>query len=599
MASWQRTHTCGDLTASHAGRDVVLNGWIENRRDHGALVFIDLRDRYGVTQVVFDQEKAGTSADVVAQARRLGAEDVVSITGRVTPRAPDKVNKNRATGEIEVQGTALTILTEAKTPPFEILDKPEANEELRMQYRYLDIRRRPLARALELRGKFLTAVRNFFTQHRFVEIETPILTKSTPEGARDYLVPSRVHPGNFFALPQSPQIFKQLLMVAGMDRYFQIARCFRDEDLRADRQPEFTQIDVEMSFVEEKDVLDMIEAMVIWSFKEGFGIDLPHPFPRFDYADAMAQYGNDKPDLRFEMKLVDIGALAGKSDFKVFADAIARGGTVRGLCAKAVGDRFSRKDIDGLTALVAEYGAKGLAWAKVGNDGLSGSIAKFFAAEKGAELCKAMGAVPGDMLFFVADQRHVVLKALSELRLRLGTVLGLRDPKVFRFAWVTNFPMFEWNEEKARWQFAHNPFSAPVDWDIGDFTVDTEQHRSRAYDIVMNGWELGSGSIRIHRPALQKSVFEFLGISEEQQRANFGFMLDAYEYGAPPHGGIALGVDRLVTLALGLDSIRDAIAFPKTATAADIMAAAPSPATPEQLAELHILTQRKPERSTT
>ena len=593
MASWQRTHTCGELTAAHADSAVVLNGWIENRRDHGALVFIDLRDRYGVTQVVFDQEKAGASAELVEQARRLGAEDVISITGKVAPRAPDKVNKNRSTGEIEVQGTGLTVLSEAETPPFEILDKPEANEELRMQYRYLDIRRRPLARALELRGKFLTSVRNFFAGHRFVEVETPILTKSTPEGARDYLVPSRVHPGTFFALPQSPQIFKQLLMVAGMDRYFQIARCFRDEDLRADRQPEFTQIDVEMSFVEENDVLDMIEAMLIQSFREGFGIELPHPFPRFDYADALAQYGNDKPDLRFEMKLVDISALAAKSDFKVFVDAIGRGGTVRGLCAKGAGERFSRKDIDGLTALVGEYGAKGLAWAKVGADGLSGSIAKFFAAEKGAELCQAMGAEAGDVIFFVADQERVTLKALSELRLRLGTVLGLRDPKVFKFAWVTNFPMFEWNEDKARWQFAHNPFSAPVDWNIGDFEVDTTKHRSRAYDIVMNGWELGSGSIRIHRPELQKRVFQFLGISEEQQRTNFGFMLDAYQYGAPPHGGIALGVDRLVTLALGLDSIRDAIAFPKTATAADIMADAPSPASPEQLAELHLIAQRK------
>jgi aspartyl-tRNA synthetase len=592
MASWQRTHTCGELRAAHVGSEVTLNGWVENRRHHGALVFLDLRDRYGVTQVTIDPEKGGATAELFERGKRLGAEDVVAVTGKVVRR--ESVNKNRDTGEIEVQARALTVLTEATPPPFEILDVPDANEELRMQYRYLDIRRRPLARALELRAKFLTAVRNYFAQHRFVEIETPILTKSTPEGARDYLVPSRVHQGQFYALPQSPQIFKQLLMVAGMDRYFQIARCFRDEDLRADRQPEFTQIDLEMAFVEENDVLDMVEGMLIESFRAGFGIELPHPFPRLDYATAIETYGNDKPDLRFAMQLIDVGAIAVKSEFKVFADAIKNGGAVKGLCAQGAGAKFSRKDIDGFTALVGEYGAKGLAWAKVEAAGLSGSIAKFFPADKGNELCAAMGARAGDVMFFVADHKKVVHKALAELRLKLGTALGLRDPKVMKFAWVTNFPMFEWSEERKKWEFAHNPFSAPVDWSNDDFARDPEVHRSRAYDVVMNGWELGSGSIRIHKPELQKKVFAFLGISEEQQRANFGFMLDAYRYGAPPHGGIALGVDRLVTLALGLDSIRDAIAFPKTASAADIMANAPSAVAEAQLSELGLALRPPP-----
>lgn len=589
---WQRTHTCGELNATHDGQEVVLNGWIENHRHHGQLIFVDVRDRYGITQVLVDQDANGADAGVFDVMRRLGAEDVVSVRGKVRLRGSN-VNKNRSTGEIEVLLLGLTVLSEADTPPFEILDNVEANEELRMKYRYLDLRRRPLQEALTKRAKFVTAIRNHLQQHNFIDIETPILTKSTPEGARDYLVPSRVHSGKFYALPQSPQIFKQLCMVGGLDRYYQIARCFRDEDLRSDRQPEFTQIDLEMSFVEEHDVLDLVEGMVVAGFKEGFGIDLPQPFPRFDFFDAMEQYGCDKPDLRFEMKLVDVGEIAAKSEFKVFRGAMEAGGTVRGICAEGAADKFSRKGIDELTSFVAGVGAKGLAWAKVTANGLEGSIAKFFEGEKGAELCAAMKAKAGDMLFFVADQKRVVLKALGDLRLKVGSMLGLRDPKVFRCCWVLNFPMFEWNEEKSRWQFAHNPFSAPVDWSITDFGVDTERIRSRAYDFVMNGWELGSGSIRIHRPELQAKVFEFLGISPEQQRANFGFLLDAYHYGGPPHGGIALGVDRLVTLALGREGIRDVIAFPKTAMAYDLMAEAPSPVASEQLTELSIRTIEK------
>ncbi len=595
-STWQRTHTCGELTAANDGQDVVLNGWIENHRHHGQLIFLDLRDRYGVTQVVVDQEAKSAEASTFETIKRLGAEDVVSVRGRVRRRDTDKVNKNRATGAVELVVLQVTVLSEAETPPFEILDKAEANEELRMQYRYLDLRRRPLQEALSKRARFVTAVRNYLQRQSFIDIETPILTKSTPEGARDYLVPSRVHPGKFFALPQSPQIFKQLCMVGGLDRYYQIARCFRDEDLRADRQPEFTQIDLEMSFVEEHDVLDVVEGMMVECMREGFGIELPQPFPRFDFQTAMDQYGCDKPDLRFEMKLIDCSVLAASSEFQVFRGAIATGGIVKGICCKGAADKFSRKGIDELTAFVAGLGAKGLAWCKVTAAGIEGSIAKFYDGDKGKALIAHMAAAPGDLLLFVADQKRVVHKALGDLRLKVGSILGLRDPGVFRCCWVLNFPMFEYNDEKGRWQFAHNPFSAPVDWDVKDFSKDTENIRSRAYDFVMNGWELGSGSIRIHRPELQARVFEFLGISKEQQRANFGFLLDAYKYGGPPHGGIALGVDRIVTLALGREGIRDVIAFPKTATAFDLMAEAPGGASAEQMAELQIAsTAKKPQ----
>jgi aspartyl-tRNA synthetase len=529
----------------------------------------------------------------MAAAAGLGPETVVLVEGEVARRPEPAREATMHSREVEVRVTGLSVVGPAVTPAVPVARKEGeelAAEELRLRHRVLDLRRPELQANMLLRHRLLQRARQTLSDLGFLEVETPILTKPTPEGARDYLVPSRVHPGEFYALPQSPQIYKQLLMVAGYDRYFQIARCFRDEDLRADRQPEFTQIDLEMSFVEEHDVLDLVEGMVVAGFKEGFGIDLPQPFPRFDFFEAMEQYGCDKPDLRFEMKLTDVSAIAAKSDFKVFRGAVDAGGTVRGLCAEGAADKFSRKGIDELTAFVTGLGAKGLAWAKVTANGLEGSIAKFFEGEKGAELCAAMKAKAGDMLFFVADQKKVVLKALGDLRLRVGSILGLRDPKVFRCCWVLNFPMFEWNDEKSRWQFAHNPFSAPVDWSITDFSVGTDQIRSRAYDFVMNGWELGSGSIRIHRPELQAKVFEFLGISPEQQRANFGFLLDAYHYGGPPHGGIALGVDRLVTLALGREGIRDVIAFPKTAMAYDLMADAPSPVAGEQLKELSIRT---------
>ncbi len=590
MANWQRTHTCGELNKAHDGSQVVLNGWIENHRDHGAVVFLDLRDRYGVTQVVFDADSG-----IVEQIQKLGAEDVISIGGKVRMREGDRINKDRSTGEVELYGTELTILNEADTPPFEVLDEVEANEELRMRYRYLDLRRRPMLNALVKRSQFSTAMRNFLAEQNFTDVETPILTKSTPEGARDYLVPSRVSPAKFYALPQSPQIFKQLLMVAGLDRYYQIARCFRDEDLRADRQPEFTQIDLEMSFVEEDDVLKIVEGMMVRGFKEAFDKDLQLPFPRIDYQESMRRFGNDKPDMRFGMELIDISAIAAKSDFKVFSGAIENGGSVQGLCVQGKAADFSRKDIEkGLTPFVGEYGARGLAWAKVTDDGITGSISKFFADEAGAELMEAMGAKSGDLLLFVADSLAVVQRALSELRVELGTRLDLRPKDTFQFCWVMNFPMFLEND--GRWDSSHHPFTAPVDWDLTDFSQDTANIKSRAYDLVMNGTELGSGSVRIHRSDVQKRVFEFLGIGEEEQKAKFGFLTDAFRFGAPPHAGIALGLDRLITLALGLESIRDVIAFPKTTSATDIMCDAPSDVANDQLAELHISAHKPAEK---
>jgi aspartyl-tRNA synthetase len=593
MTSWQRTHTCGELRTSDEGQDIILNGWVENYRDHGQVLFLDIRDRFGITQVVFDQD----DADLYERARGLRAENVVMIGGAVGLRSEGNINPNRSTGAIEIYAKSVSILGAAETPPFEVLDKVEANEELRMRYRYLDLRRRPMADAMERRSKFVTAVRNYLAERDFLDVETPILTKSTPEGARDYLVPSRINPGQFYALPQSPQIFKQLLMVAGMDRYYQIARCFRDEDLRADRQPEFTQVDVEMSFVEEDQVLDLVEGMMVDGLRAGFDIEIKAPFPRMTYAEAMRRYGVDKPDTRFGMELIDISELAAGSDFKVFAGAIENGGVVHGLCVKGEAGNYSRKKIDGLTQYVGEYGARGLAWAKITEDGVAGSISKFFPAEKGTALIAAMAAEVGDLLLFVADRQSVAHRALGELRVKLGDDLGMRNPKEFELCWVTNFPMFIENEETGRWDSSHHPFTAPVDWDIEDFAVDTAKVESRAYDLVMNGWELGSGSIRIHRSDVQKKVFKFLGISEEEQQSKFGFLLEAFRYGAPPHGGIALGVDRIVTLALGSESIRDVIAFPKTAKATDLMCEAPSVVAAEQLADLCIVSSAPPPSS--
>ena len=573
---WRRTHTCGELRAAHVGETVTLNGWVHARRDHGGIYFVDLRDRYGLTQVVLDSR--------FGEAVKLSGEDVIGVTGKVVARAPGNVNKERPTGEIELIVERLELLSKARTPPIDITAAELPALEKRLQYRYLDLRRSPMQQNLLHRARFISAMRRAFEAENFVEVETPVLTKATPEGARDYLVPSRVHPGSFFALPQSPQIFKQLLMVAGLDRYFQVARCFRDEDLRADRQPDFTQLDMEMSFVEEEDVFAVWERVLQRTFKEALGIELTIPFPRMRHAEAMERYGTDKPDVRFGMELVDAAAWARTTDFKVFLGALEAGGRVLALNAGAV--PFSRKEIEGeLTAAAAAGGAKGLAWWKADPAGGTGSLARFAAGDKAAALMQLLGAKAGDLCLFVADRDAVCKKSLSEVRLFLKNRLKLVDPKHYAFRWVTHFPLFTYDEDARRWFSEHHPFTAPEDWEMGG---ERAKLASRSYDLVMNGWELGSGSIRIHRSDVQERVFEILGIGPEERAAKFGFLLEALSYGAPPHGGFALGLDRSVALTAGLDNIRDVIAFPKTASASDLMCQAPAPVGPEQLAEVHI-----------
>jgi len=576
---WRRTHGCGELRASHVGQTVTLNGWVHARRDHGGIYFVDLRDRYGLTQVVIDSR--------FGEAVKLSAEDVIGVTGKVVARAPANVNRDRPTGEIEVIVEGLELLSKAKTPPIDITAAELPAIEKRLQYRYLDLRRPSMQQNLLHRARFISAMRRAFEAESFVEVETPVLTKATPEGARDYLVPSRVHPGAFFALPQSPQIFKQLLMVAGMDRYFQVARCFRDEDLRADRQPDFTQLDMEMSFVEEEDVFAVWEKVLYRTFKEALGIELSIPFPRMRHHEAMERYGSDKPDVRFGMELVDVATWARTSDFKVFTGALEAGGRV--LAINAGQAPFSRKDIEGeLTAAAAAGGAKGLAWWKADPAGGAGSLARFAAGDKAPALMQLLGAQAGDLCLFVADRDAVCKKALNEVRLFLKNRLKLVDPKHYAFLWVTHFPLFTYDEDAQRWFSEHHPFTAPEDWTMGGSNPDLGKLASRSYDLVMNGWELGSGSIRIHRSDVQERVFEILGIGPEERAAKFGFLLEALSYGAPPHGGFALGLDRSVALTAGLDNIRDVIAFPKTASATDLMCQAPASVTPEQLAEVHI-----------
>ncbi|MEZ5987894.1 MAG: aspartate--tRNA ligase [Planctomycetota bacterium] len=584
-SSWKRTVSCGGLRPEDEGRTVTLNGWVANRRDHGQLFFLDLRDRYGVTQVTLDPENEGFRPEDLALAQDLGAEDVVAVTGRVVRRAPELINPNRATGAIEVLPTRMERLSSSLVPPFVIEDKSDTSIELRLQYRYLDLRRRPMLEALEVRSRFVHALRDWLVGQDFVEVETPILTKATPEGARDYLVPSRVHKGSFYALPQSPQVFKQILMVAGVDRYFQIARCFRDEDLRADRQPEFTQLDLEMSFVEEEDVLQAVEGCVAHAFREVLGHEVPTPFERIPFAEAMERWGVDKPDLRFGMELVDVGEVVRGCGFQVFDGALERGGIVKAIRVEE-GASLSRKDIDGLTDFVKEQGAKGLAWLKVADGELTGPVAKFFDAARGNALLAATGAEAGDLLLFGADERKVVLRALGQLRNRLARDLDRIEPGVFRFCWVTAFPLFEQGDDGS-WQSSHHPFTAPLDWDA-DFEADPGSVASRAYDLVLNGWELGSGSIRIHRRDVQERLFAFLGLGRDEVEAKFGHLVGALQYGAPPHGGFAVGIDRIVAMALGLTSIRDVIAFPKTASATCLMTDAPSEVDPAQLAELAI-----------
>ncbi len=578
LGDWRRSHTCGQLSIADNGNEVCLMGWVQYRRDHGGLIFVDLRDRYGLTQVVFSPEIAPQAH---ASAHVIRAEYVLAIRGRVRPRPEGMLNPAMATGEIEVVVLDWKLLNTSRTPPFQIEDRVEAGENLRLQWRYLDLRRPRMAANLALRSQVAQAVRRELTERNFVEIETPILTKSTPEGARDFLVPSRLNNGEFYALPQSPQLFKQLLMMSGMDRYFQIARCFRDEDLRADRQPEFTQIDIEMSFVDEAQVMDMAEGLMARVFKDVLDVDIPRPLPRLTWNEAMLRYGVDKPDTRFGLELADITAIVRGSGFKVFASApLVKALRVPG------GETMSRKEIDDLTEFVKIYGAQGLAWIKIRPGEWQSPIAKFLSDEERAAITAQLGLETGDIVFFQAGDPGMVNAALGNLRGRLGEQLGLIPENAWNFLWVTDFPLYEYSEEDKRYVACHHPFTSPTDATLATMASDPENARARAYDMVLNGNEVGGGSIRIHNPDVQRRMFEALGFTPEAAEAEFGFLLQALEYGAPPHGGIAFGLDRLVMLMCGAASIRDVIAFPKTQKATDLLSQAPAPVSARQLREL-------------
>jgi len=585
LGNWKRTHYCGELRTEHIGQEVCLMGWAHRRRDHGGLIFIDLRDRTGLAQLALDPDR---DLEAHTKAERVRNEFVVAVRGKVSPRPDGTVNAKMPTGEVEIEISELRILNEAKTPPFMLNDFNEVAENVRLKYRYLDLRRESIQSNLIMRHKVAQTVRNYLTDNHFLEIETPVLTKSTPEGARDYLVPSRVHPGNFFALPQSPQLFKQLLMVSGFDRYFQIVKCFRDEDLRADRQPEFTQIDCELSFVDESDIMTIMEGMIAKIFKSALDVDLSLPMPRMSYKEVIERYGVDNPDLRFEMELTNITDLVKECGFKVFASVAENDGLVKALNVKG-GSSFSRKELDDLTNFAAIYGAKGLAWVKIQEDGSWQSpIAKFFTETELAKISKTLDATPGDLLLFVADSAKVTNEALGRLRGHIGQKLGLTDPNNFKFIWVTEFPLLEWDGEAKRHVAVHHPFTAPLDEDIELLDSEPGQVRSRAYDLVLNGSEIGGGSIRIHDQSVQSQMFNLLGIGEEEARQKFGFLLDALEFGAPPHGGLAFGLDRIMMILTGSESIRDVIAFPKTQKAACMMSEAPGIVDEKQLTELSI-----------
>jgi len=586
----KRTHSATNLSMDNVGQEVIVNGWVNSRRDHGGLIFIDLRDRSGIIQIVFNPE---LNKEAFHLAETVRSEYVVAARGKVLARSEATINPNLKTGEIEIHIEQMEVLNTAKTPPFYIEDGIDVDEILRMRYRYLDLRRPEMRDNLMLRHRIINTMREYLDQEGFIEIETPVLGRSTPEGARDYLVPSRVHPGEFFALPQSPQQYKQILMVAGMEKYFQIARCFRDEDLRADRQPEFTQLDMEMSFIDEEDIFTLIEAMMQEIFKISNQIDIPIPFPRITYDDAMLKYGSDQPDLRFGWEIQDITGLVIDVDFKVFSSAIAAGGVVRALNAKTCGGLFTRKEIDDLGKTATAYGAKGLAWINVRENELNSPITKFFSEEQMQAILAAVDAQPGDLILFGADQAEVVAKVLGVLRLELAKRLKLYDEDTFCFSWVVDFPMFEYDQEDKRYVAVHHMFTSPRVEDMPLLDTEPAQVKARAYDLVLNGIEIGGGSIRIHRRDWQEKVFSLLGMSPEEAVDKFGYMLEAFEYGTPPHGGIAFGIDRMVMLMRKRDSIRDVIAFPKTQSAACPMTSAPSEVSPKQLRELALKIRDK------
>ncbi len=580
----KRDHNCGELSKALVGKDVRVNGWVNTRRDLGGIFFVDIRDRYGLIQVRFNNDLPAVILDVV---KHLNNEDVIAVAGTIVKRPADSVNKKIASGEIEIEARDFELLNKAIPTPFEITKRETGSEDLRLKYRYLDLRTEALKRNMHLRHKASQAVRRFLNDKNFMEVETPILMKSTPEGARDFLVPSRVNPGKFYALPQSPQTYKQLLMVAGYDRYFQIVKCFRDEDLRADRQPEFTQIDCEMSFVDESDVMSIMEEMISSVFKESIGVDIPMPLPIISFEEAMERYGSDKPDVRFDLEIKNVEAFAKATDFSVFHSAMDNGGVIRALPVPDAAV-FSRKKIDELTALAKKYGAKGLAFVKVTKEGLQGGIAKFINEEAAKLLLDATEAKVGDLILFMADEWETALTALGAVRTLLANEFGLVKKDEYKAVWVVDFPLFEKDSESGRLVARHHPFTSPKLEDIDKLETDPLSVKARAYDMALNGYEIGGGSIRIYQKDLQQRMFKALGIGEEEAQEKFGFLLGAFEYGAPPHGGIAFGLDRLIMVLTGESSIRDVIAFPKTTTAQSPMDGAPSGVDAKQLDDLHI-----------
>ncbi|PBJ85483.1 aspartate--tRNA ligase, partial [Staphylococcus epidermidis] len=582
----KRTTYCGLVTEEFLNEKVTLKGWVHNRRDLGGLIFVDLRDREGIVQIVFNPD---FSEEALQVAETVRSEYVVEVQGVVTKRDAETINPKIKTGQVEVQVSNIEIINKSETPPFSINEENvNVDENIRLKYRYLDLRRQELAQTFKMRHQTTRSIRQYLDNNGFFDIETPVLTKSTPEGARDYLVPSRVHEGEFYALPQSPQLFKQLLMISGFDKYYQIVKCFRDEDLRADRQPEFTQVDIEMSFVDQEDIIAMGEDMLRKVVKDVKGIDVSGPFPRMTYAEAMDRYGSDKPDTRFGMELINVSQLGKEMNFKVFKDTVDNNGEIKAIVAKDAADKYTRKDMDALTEFVNIYGAKGLAWVKVVDDGLSGPIARFFEDANVETLKQLTEAKPGDLVMFVADKPNVVAQSLGALRIKLAKELGLIDESKLNFLWVTDWPLLEYDEDAKRYVAAHHPFTSPKREDIEKLDTEPENVQANAYDIVLNGYELGGGSIRIHDGELQQKMFEVLGFTNEQAQEQFGFLLDAFKYGAPPHGGIALGLDRLVMLLTNRTNLRDTIAFPKTASATCLLTDAPGEVSDKQLQELSL-----------